>query len=167
MLSLAVVVVMVATSFSVVGMAAETAKADALSLIGPQWWRYVSAALQSGEIPEDATPADVKVWLDERVAGMSDKVLPPWTPLKTAKQAPVVDCWGRRYEFGSLLAQVQGSADVSMGIECCTHLAECPAFQQYDFRLRNVAPGELFQQLQRGDALSQLIAAGFDFRRFA
>lgn len=89
LLSLAVVAVMVATSFSVVGMAAETSKADLLSLISPQWWRYVSAAISSGEIPDDATPSQVKDWLDGRVAGMSDKALSSYVNPKAAKAVAV------------------------------------------------------------------------------
>lgn len=41
------------------------------------------------------------------VLGMADRVLAPWTPLKTDRQKVAVDCWDRRYEFGALLSQVR------------------------------------------------------------
>jgi hypothetical protein len=50
---------------------------------------------------------DVKVWRDAR-AGVSDKVIPPWTPLKSAHENDklIVSCWGRTYRFaGSGLAE--------------------------------------------------------------
>lgn len=85
MLALLVVLVMVATSFSVIGFAEKASKAELLSLIGPQWQRYVNAAIDSGLIEDDATAEDVKVWLDERVSGMSEKVLTSYVNPKAAK----------------------------------------------------------------------------------
>jgi hypothetical protein len=41
--------------------------------------------------------------------GMDDKVLAPWTPLKADATAPAIQCWGRRYQFGTLLDAVQAS----------------------------------------------------------
>lgn len=34
--------------------------------------------------------------------GLADQVLPPWTPLRV--KAPTVECWGRGYRYGTLLA---------------------------------------------------------------
>jgi len=90
-LSIVAVVVLIATSFSVVGMVKETSRAEMLSQISPQWWRYVNAALNSGEISEDATPAEVRDWLDARMAGMSDKVLTSYVNPKAAKAVAVND----------------------------------------------------------------------------
>lgn len=45
--------------------------------------------------------------------GMDDKVLAPWEPLQTDAAMRAVECWGRRYEFGTLLSRVQ-SADADM-----------------------------------------------------
>jgi len=41
--------------------------------------------------------------------GTTDKVLPPWTPLKPYPNVPSVECWGRRYDFSSFLKQVKSS----------------------------------------------------------
>lgn len=46
------------------------------------------------------------VWTGNKL-GTADKVLAPWTPLRTDKQAATGACWGRRYDFGGLLKQVQ------------------------------------------------------------
>lgn len=48
------------------------------------------------------------VWSGNRL-GMEDKVLPPWTPLKADATSTTVECWGRRYEFGTLLNQARSS----------------------------------------------------------
>lgn len=85
MLALFVVVVLVATSFSVVGMMQKTSKAEMLSSISPQWQRYVSAAIDRGDIPADATAGDVKDWLDGRMDGMSDKVKTSYVNPKASK----------------------------------------------------------------------------------
>lgn len=39
--------------------------------------------------------------------GMSDKVLPPWTPLRVSRDTSTVRCWGRGYEYSELLRQVR------------------------------------------------------------
>ena len=39
--------------------------------------------------------------------GMSDNVVSPWEPLVADAVVPAVSCWGRRYEFGTLLKQVR------------------------------------------------------------
>jgi len=55
-------------------------------------------------IVPDATP-----WLEAK-AGVTDEVLPPWTPVSVHEGADVatVECWGRKYELraGGLPAQV-------------------------------------------------------------
>ncbi len=50
---------------------------------------------------------DAKIWRDAR-AGVSDKLLPPWTPLKSRrnKDSLQILCWGRTYDFnGTGLAE--------------------------------------------------------------
>ncbi len=85
MLVLFVVVVLIATSFSVVGMVTKTSRAEMLSLIGPQWQRYVGAAIDSGTIPDDATPYEVRDWLEGRIDGMSEKALSSYVSPEAAK----------------------------------------------------------------------------------
>jgi immune inhibitor A len=80
-----VVAVLIATSFSVIGIAKGVTRAEMLSLISPQWMRYVSGAIDSGAIPDDATPFEVKDWLDGRIDGMSDKALSSYVNPKAAK----------------------------------------------------------------------------------
>jgi hypothetical protein len=42
------------------------------------------------------------VWTGNTL-GMKDEVLPPWTALKTDRDAAALECWDRRYEFGTFL----------------------------------------------------------------
>ena len=47
--------------------------------------------------------------------GRADKVLPPWTPLRAETplradaKASALECWGRRYQFGTFLQQARSS----------------------------------------------------------
>ena len=41
--------------------------------------------------------------------GVADRVLPPWTPLETDAKASAIQCWGRRYEFGTFIKQVRSA----------------------------------------------------------
>ena len=41
--------------------------------------------------------------------GLDDKLLPPWTPLRAAADGAAIECWGRRYQFGTLLDRAQSS----------------------------------------------------------
>lgn len=44
------------------------------------------------------------VWSGNQL-GLADKVQKPWTPLVTDRAKSALDCWGRHYQFGPLLAQ--------------------------------------------------------------
>ncbi len=64
------------------------------------------------------------------------------------------------------LGQARGVvAKVRMRVEALAHLPESPAFDERQFRLREVATRQLFQQFQQRDAARDLVASGLD-RRF-
>ncbi len=54
---------------------------------------------EPGFASEGSKEAAQPEWLGSR-AGMSDEVLPPWTPVEVS--GPKVDVWGRTYTFGDL-----------------------------------------------------------------
>lgn len=88
LLAIFVTSVMVATAFAVVVQVAQPTRAELLSEVPLQWKRYVNAAIDRGEIPNDATPANVKDWLAGRIDGMSDKVKQSWVnPIGAKKVA--------------------------------------------------------------------------------
>lgn len=70
----------------------------------------------------EVTVPDASVWRQAR-AGVTDAVLPPWTPLEVeeADDGVAVSCWGRRYELrgGGLLASLT-SADAELLTGPCT-----------------------------------------------
>jgi immune inhibitor A len=74
MLALFVVVLMVATAFAAMGYVLQRSRADMLSDVPLQWQKNVNAAIQSGEIPSDASSAQVKDWLASKMVTVSDKV---------------------------------------------------------------------------------------------
>jgi immune inhibitor A len=69
-----VVVLMVATSFAVMGHVLQRNRADLLSDVPLQWQKNVNAAIESGEIPDDASSAMVNDWLSSKMLSVSDKV---------------------------------------------------------------------------------------------
>ncbi len=55
------------------------------------------------------------VWSGNKL-GISDKVLPPWTPLVASRDTSLVRCWGRSYEYAELLRQARsGGEDLLSG----------------------------------------------------
>ena len=69
-----VVFVMVATAFAVAGQVMQRTRADAMSDVPLQWQKLVNSAFERGDLPGDASSAEVKNWLAERIAGLSSKV---------------------------------------------------------------------------------------------
>ena len=52
------------------------------------------------EAETEVSVVDARPWLEAK-AGVTDKVLPPWTPLEVSEgERATVGCWGRRYELG-------------------------------------------------------------------
>ncbi|MEM0343271.1 MAG: immune inhibitor A [Thermoplasmata archaeon] len=74
LLALFVVTLLVATAFSVTALVTQRSRAEQLSEIPLYWQRYVNGAIERGDIPKDASPAQVKDWLAERIPNFSDKV---------------------------------------------------------------------------------------------
>jgi len=74
LLALFVVALLVATAFSVTGLMLQRSRAEQLSEIPLQWQRYVNAAIERGDIPGDASPAQVKAWLADQIPNLSEKV---------------------------------------------------------------------------------------------
>jgi len=64
---------MVATAFAVVGSVMHRSRAEMLSEVPLQWQRYVNGAIQNGEIPSGASSAQIKNWLVNSIAGMSER----------------------------------------------------------------------------------------------
>jgi len=86
LLTVFVAAIMIATAFVVVGQVVQRSRAEMLSDVPLQWQRYVNAALERGDIPDDASSAQVRDWLADRVAGMSDKVKSSWVNPFSAKK---------------------------------------------------------------------------------
>ncbi len=73
-----------------------------MEALEPGEYQVVVAATGAGgeELAEAQTSVivpDAAAW-QEAKAGVTDQVLPPWTPLEVAGNS--VACWGRRYDFG-------------------------------------------------------------------
>jgi len=74
LLAMFVVFVMVATAFAVTGQMVQRSRAEILSDVPLQWQKIVNSALERGDLPGDASSAEVKNWLADRIAGLSEKV---------------------------------------------------------------------------------------------
>ena len=74
LLTVFVVGIMVATAFAVTAQVLHRSRADMLSDVPLQWQKYVNGAIQNGEIPRDASSAQVRDWLVNSMAGLSEKV---------------------------------------------------------------------------------------------
>ena len=87
-LALFVTAIMVATAFTVTASVMHRSRAEMLSEVPLQWQRYVNAAIENGDIANDASPRDVQDWLVGRMDGMSDKVKQSWVnPINAKKVA--------------------------------------------------------------------------------
>jgi immune inhibitor A len=74
LLTVFVVGIMVATAFAVTAQVLHRSRAEMLSDVPLQWQKYVNGAIQNGEIPRDASSAQVKDWLVNSMASLSEKV---------------------------------------------------------------------------------------------
>jgi len=62
------------------------------------------------EAETEVSVVDARPWLEAK-AGVTDEVLPPWTPLEVSEgERATVGCWGRRYELGGGLPRSVTSA---------------------------------------------------------
>jgi hypothetical protein len=62
-------------------------------------WSSACRAAEACDAPASAKQPDKPAWIGS-TAGVSDEVLPPWTPV--AASGNVVSVWGRTHKFGSL-----------------------------------------------------------------
>ncbi|HOL22613.1 MAG TPA: right-handed parallel beta-helix repeat-containing protein, partial [bacterium] len=63
----------------------------------------VIAKLKGTELPEilEGSFKRIKLPWEKTDLGISDKVLPPWTPLELNKEKNSINCWSRKYHFAN------------------------------------------------------------------
>jgi hypothetical protein len=105
----------------------------------------VTAGEQHALVSRDFIVPDAS-WIGNTI-GKEDKVLPPWTPLrtKTTKNSIIVTCWGREYHFNNAAFPTQITAQnqplLSKPVELKVHLGQAKLnWRGETIRLKSATP---------------------------